>query len=191
MTIDAGPRSASGRFLLRTPPGLHDLLRREAREAGLSLNELCVRRLSTPAGALAGWPDSAAAVARAAALVGDDLLGVLVFGSWARGAARSDSDVDLLVVLEAPRRVSRELYRAWDETPLAWGGHPVEPHFVHLPAPGERVAGLWAEVAIDGVVLYARDPRIPIRLGEVRRDIVDGRIVRRVVHGQPYWVEVA
>jgi predicted nucleotidyltransferase len=191
MTTDAEHRAASGRFLVRTPPGLHDLLRREAREAGLSLNELCVRRLATPAGALAGWPQVAEVVARATAVVGDDLIGVVVFGSWARGAARADSDVDVLLVLESARPIARDLYRAWDESPLSWGSRPVEPHFVHLPAPGERVAGLWAEVAIDGVVLYARDPRIPIRLGQVRRDVVDGRIVRRVVHGQPYWVEAA
>jgi hypothetical protein len=35
-------------------------------------------------------------------------------------------------------------------------------------------------------------PGVPFEAGlNKRRDIVAGRIVRRVVHGQPYWTAVA
>jgi hypothetical protein len=54
-----------------------------------------------------------------------------------------------------------------------------------------RLSGLWAEAAVDGVVLYDRDLSVSRRLVEVRNRIVAGEIVRRRVHGQPYWVEAA
>jgi hypothetical protein len=40
-------------------------------------------------------------------------------------------------------------------------------------------------------VLFERDFRISSKLVQVRHDIVSGRIVRRIAHGQPYWTEVA
>jgi hypothetical protein len=50
---------------------------------------------------------------------------------------------------------------------------------------------MWAEVAIDGIVLFERGLRLTEHLVRVRRDIAAGRLVRRMVHGQPYWTEVA
>lgn len=38
--------------------------------------------------------------ARASAHFGTDLVGVLLFGSWARGEATAASDIDALVVVE-------------------------------------------------------------------------------------------
>jgi hypothetical protein len=53
------------------------------------------------------------------------------------------------------------------------------------------VTGLWAEAALDGVVLFERGLVVSKRLAAVRRDIVAGRLVRRLAHGQPYWAAVA
>lgn len=39
--------------------------------------------------------------------------------------------------------------------------------------------------------LYDRGFTLARRLARLRRDIAEGRIVRREVHGQPYWVQVA
>jgi hypothetical protein len=99
--------------------------------------------------------------------------------------------VDLLVVVGPRVALSRRLYRAWDESPVVWDDRTVEPHFVHLPEPGRTVAGIWAEVSLDGIVLFERGLRLSRRLSAVRADIAEGRIVRRVVHGQPYWTEAA
>jgi hypothetical protein len=82
------------------------------------------------------------------------------------------------------------LYLAWDEAPIWWNGHRVEPHFVHLPDLERTTLGLWAEAAVDAIILFTRDLTLPSRLARVRNDIAAGRIVRRVVHGQPYWTEV-
>jgi predicted nucleotidyltransferase len=182
---------ASGRFVLRLSPGLHAALRRAARDAGVSLNDYCARKLALPAGNPLIFGGATAVVERAAALFAADLIAVVAYGSWARGEALSTSDVDVLVVVEAGAPITRELYRRWDATPLEWDGRPVEPHFVHLRGAEERTTGLWAEAAIDGIVLFERGTQVSARLAQARRDIVAGRLVRRVVHGQPYWAEVA
>ncbi len=183
----AGP---SGRFVLRIEPGLHEALRTAARACDLSLNDYCARRLAAPASEC-GVADAAHALARAASLFGDVLVGIVAFGSWVRGEAGTTSDVDLLVVLETRVPLTRDLYRRWDETPVTWDGHRVEPHFVHLPDSRTVTGGAWAEAAIDGVVIFERRFSVSQRLAAVRRHVLSGRLVRRVVHGQPYWAEVA
>jgi predicted nucleotidyltransferase len=184
-------REASGRFLLRVRPGLHAALRAAARGAGLSLNDYCARKLAAPAGNPTALAGATAVVERAAELFGEDLLAVVAYGSWARGEATAASDVDVLVVVAPTAPLTRALYRRWDERPLVWGGRPVEPHFVRLRAADEGTTGLWAEAAIDGIVLFERGVETSARLAEIRRAIMAGRLVRRVVHGQPYWAEVA
>jgi predicted nucleotidyltransferase len=187
----ASDSELSGRFVLRIDPGLHAALRVSAEEMGVSLNEYCARKLAAPVGNLVPSTLGSDAVQYASSLFGESLVGVVVFGSWARAELQEDSDVDLLVGVEKTLPLTRELYHRWDEAPIRWQGHRVEPHFVHLPAPDRLAVGLWAEVAVDGIVLYTRDFRLPETLARVRRDIADGRIVRRMVHGQPYWIEAA
>jgi hypothetical protein len=182
---------ASGRFLLRIDAELHAALRRTAREVGLSLNDYCARTLAAPPGSAAGVRPAADVVRRAAALFGGRLVGVAVYGSWARGDDEASSDVDVLVVVDRDVRLTRELYRRWDETPIAWDGRPVEPHLVHCPEAGDPPSGLWAEVAIDGLILFERGVQLSRALIRVRRDVLAGRLVRRVVHGQPYWAEAS
>jgi hypothetical protein len=179
----------SGRFVLRLPPALHAALRDAARASGLSLNQYCVRKLASSTRAL----DLAAAeaVARALAVAGEDLVGVAVFGSWSRLQASAGSDVDLLIVIRPDAEITRSLYEAWDRGPVRWAGHAVEPHFVHLPAPGQRISGLWAEVAVDGIVLFEPGLELSRHLVGLRHRIVSGGWVRRFAQGQPYWVEVA
>ena len=176
----------AGRLLLRLPVALHRTLKRAAAGESISLNEYCVRRLTVGAG-LAAQPSAAAVMVRAMAAGGDALVGVIVYGSWARGEAGPASDIDLLVVLDAARPLTRILYRDWDADPVTWDGRPVDPHFVHLPE-GGPASGVWGEAAIDGVILFESGLRLSAVLAQVRRDIVAGRLVRRIAHGQPYWV---
>lgn len=177
----------SGRFVLRIDPRLHAALREAAEASGLSLNEYCARKLASPAGGVVG--PAAEAVRRAVAVTGASLQGVVAYGSWARDELARTSDVDLLIVVSRELPVTRGLYTTWDESPLTWKGHAVEPHFVSLPRKGERVSGLWAEAALDGVVLFERGFEVSRRLVEVRHRILEGRFERRRSHGQPYWVE--
>ena len=180
----------SGRFVLRMPPALHAALHDAARDRGLSLNAYCVRRLAAAWSGVAADQDAAALLTRARAVVGDALAAVVLHGSWVRGEAGPASDVDALLVVEPHLALTRALYRAWDAQPVTWRGRRVDPHFVH-PAADEGFSGLWAEVALDGTVLFDREWMLSARLARLRRAIADGRLVRRVVHGQPYWTEAA
>jgi hypothetical protein len=179
----------SGRFVLRIDPDLHASLREAAKKAGVSLNELCSRSLTLPPVLL---PDGILdGVRRARDLLGEDIRGVVAFGSWARDELVEGSDIDLLIVLDPECRIDRSLYRAWDRLPLAWAGYSIEPHFVHLPEEGRRITGLWAEVSIDGIVLFDAELSLSRRMAEIRRRIASGEVVRRWEGGHPYWVGVA
>jgi hypothetical protein len=179
-------RPASGRFVLRLAPDLHAELRGAAAGAGLSLNDYCARKLALPSCLQDVQEEVKEAVGRATRLFEENLEGIAAFGSWARGESGQGSDLDLLVVLDKSVPLRRELYRQWDEQ-----GRdvklPLEPHFVHLPAPQKTVAGVWAEVALEGIILFERGFLLSKRLVAVRQDIASGRLVRRFAHGQPYW----
>lgn len=180
-------RPPSGRFVLRIDPGLHASLREAARAAGTSLNEYCARKLASSA--VRADEAVSGVVERATSVLRDSLLGIVVFGSWARGEHAARSDVDVLVIPEKSVEITRELYRRWDAGPgLSWHGHPVEPHFARLPPEPVGISGLWAEVALDGLVLFERDFVVSRRLSGLRRTILAGRISRRLAQGRPYWV---
>jgi hypothetical protein len=159
---------------------------------GLSLNQLCLRALSeyvsagriaeaasTP-GAEAPWLQAARRV------LGEELLGAVLFGSEARGEARADSDIDLLLVAGPAVPLTRRLYSLWDEQ---LGGDPHSPHFVHLPSSVTGAGSLWLEAAVEGAVLYDREGRVGRFLGRLRRAMAAGRLRRKTAYGQPYWVK--
>lgn len=174
-------------FVLRVPAALHRRLQKAARHAGISLNEYCVRRLGAGGTGVALHPDAGALVARAVDVAGDALLGIVLHGSWIRGTAGPSSDVDALIVIDRRCALTRSLYSAWDTEPVRWEGRLVDPHFVHLPETPVP-AGVWAEASVEGVVLFEIDAHVSNALAAVRREIANGRLMRRVVHGQPYWV---
>ena len=180
-------RPPSGRFIVRVDPELHALLRDAARTAGTSLNRYCARKLAAPASTLDG--DAVAIVQRGRTILGDSLLGVVAFGSWTRGDESPSSDLDILLVADDGVAITRELYRRWEaEPPLSWQGHPVSPHFVHMRPGYDPVSGFWAEVALDGIVVFDPEWVVSRYLVTLRRRISDGEIKRRVVGGHAYWV---
>lgn len=180
------PAPRIARVLLRLPARLHRALARSAAAAELSFNEFCVRRLSAPA-----HPDDTSAlrslvVDRACEAFGDRLFGVVVLGSWARGEAAADSDIDVLIVIDPELPLTRELYRSWDRVPLSFEGRAIDAHFVHPSGKGAPPTAVWCEAAVDGLVWFDRGGTTT-RLAEVRRAIAEGRVVRGTAHGQPYW----
>jgi len=182
--LDAKP---SGRFVVRLDPGLHVALRAEAAARGTSLNALCADLLAD--GQRGRCNDEFdAAVKSAVAVFGVDLVGIVAFGSWARGEATTGSDIDILLVLVPSVAITREVYRRWDRiaTPTI-DGRVVDVHIVALPVGDERFSSLWAEVARDGIVAFDRGHRLSRYLGKVRRQLLGGRHHRALAHGQPYW----
>lgn len=177
----------SGRFLLRIEPRLHASLQASARAAGLSLNEYCRRSLASPGSSPGAGRPASDVVERAASLFAGALVGVLLYGSHARGEAETTSDVDVLIVVDRSVNITRGLYRRWDESPVSFEGRPVDPHFAHLPEATERASGLWAELALDGIVIFERGLELSRALVRIRREVAAHGLLRRVVHGQPYW----
>lgn len=175
------------RVLLRLPADLHRTLVKAAADVDLSFNEFCVRRLRAPSDASGVSVVRALVVSRARAAFGDRLLGVLVLGSWARGEAAATSDIDVLIAIDPGTALTRDLYRAWDADPLEVEGRAIDAHFAHPSAAASAPTAVWCEAAIDGIVWFDRDGAMAIRLGEVRRLIAEGRVVRAFAHGQPYW----
>ena len=180
----------SGRFVVRIPPSLHRVLRKEAEDRGISLNAHCSDLLARGA-AIADTPLGSRGSDRQpwlndlAEMLGGALVGVVLFGSTARGDARAGSDADLLVVLEPSAPLNRQLYARWD----AIGAADVfSPHFVRLPDRVEDAGSLWLEAAIDGILLQDGNGRIAMLLGQIRRRIAGGRLSRGMAHGHPYWV---
>lgn len=155
------------------------------------VTHLAANRLAGPLLELATSAPIVEAVERAAVLFDDALVGVVLYGSFARGEMRAGSDVDLLIVLDAAVPLTRSLYRVWDERPSCREGGSVDAHFAHLPAAGARLSGFWAEIARDGIVIRERGLAVSSRLSELRRELLDGRLERRIVHGQPCWVDAA
>lgn len=187
-TIRTKPeKPPSGRFVIRIEPELHATLRRGAKDAGVSLNEYCTRKLAAPEHHGAGPFEEA--IRRASGTFGKQLVGVIAYGSWARNELTDRSDVDLLLVLTPDCSITRELYRAWDETLMHWGSHRVETHFVHLLQEDDRVTGVWAEIAAEGIVMFERGFEISRLLTRIRRGILARHLIRRRSQGQPYWVE--
>ena len=181
--------SASGKFVLRLDARLHGLLRDDALTAGTSLNDWCGRMLAAPG---AGGVDAASgAVLAIRSRLGNDLEGVIVYGSFARGELSTGSDVDLLVVLRQGVAITRSLYREWEEAVPDWNGREIDLHFVHLPTAADRVSGSWAEAAVCGIVLYDRALEVSRRLIGIRERIAAGGLVRRMSQGQPYWIHEA
>jgi predicted nucleotidyltransferase len=177
---------SSGKFIVRMTKVLHSALKREAAAADCSLNELCVNRLRLPSG-LESLPSHLAdAIGNLTDIAGPSLLGIVVFGSWARQDHNAASDIDVLVVLKPSTKITRDLYRIWEHREPA--DSKVEPHFVTLPDLNERVTGLWAEVSLDGLVIFDGHLRVQRYLQYARHLIRSGKLVAKRLHGQNYWV---
>ena len=118
-------------------------------------------------------------------MLGTSLLGVLLFGSVARGEEHDGSDIDLLIVIARERPLTRLLYRQWDE---AWPEAAYSPHFVHLPQSIEKAGSVWLEAAVDGIIPDEGDGSVRRFLGQLRKAMAAGRLVRRTAHGHAYWI---
>ena len=125
-------------------------------------------------------------VQAASAVLGDDLVGVVLFSSLARGEANASSDVDLLVVTSRRVPLGRRLYLAWDEV---CSDQTVNPHFAQVPATVLSAGSLWYEIAIDGIVLLESGKQVSDVLRKIRKAIADRLIERKDAYGHGYWIK--
>jgi len=193
----------SGKFVLRLPPGLHGALRTAASDRGLSLNRYCVELLKQGLQDLraAAGPDErlgsgvvpARVLDRIGKVYGKALEGIILFGSAARGLLWQSSDIDLLIVLGQGKPIERQLYRIWDDRlagRLQALPNKIAPQFVAMPERMGEAGGIWFDAALEGVVLVDPLLRLSRLMGLLRQEMLAGRVVRKLVHGQPYWVRL-
>ena len=82
---------------------------------------------------------------------------IILFGSWARGEAREDSDIDLLVVLpnvEHKRRAAIEIMRALNGLPISKDVIVATPEEIRKR--GKVVGNILRPALQEGKVIYER-----------------------------------
>jgi len=86
-----------------------------------------------------------------------DPLQIILFGSWARGQARPDSDLDLLVVLpsvENNRQAAVEVLRALNGLPISKDVIVTTP--AEIAARGKVIGNVLRRALREGRVVYER-----------------------------------
>lgn len=177
-------KSYSGKFVIRMTPQLHEELHYESERSGNSLNELCLNYLQN--GLLLDRTirdDFPELLLKLKTKFKESLIGVVLFGSQARGDAHDNSDTDVLVALDEKIPIVRDLYKETEDSPFSI-------HFTRFPNLPEDAGSIWLESAIDGKILYDQEDRLAIMLNRLRRKIAEGKVVRKVTHGQGYWVNL-
>ncbi|MCL5611445.1 MAG: nucleotidyltransferase domain-containing protein [Chloroflexi bacterium] len=84
-------------------------------------------------------------------------LRIILFGSWARGEARPDSDVDLLVVLpevEHKRRTAIEILRVLNGVPISKDIVVTTPE--EIKERGRVVGNILLPALTEGKIIYER-----------------------------------
>ena len=114
----------------------------------------------------------------------DNFIGLLLFGSQARGDAHDTSDTDLLLVVSGAVKIDRSLYRLWD----ARLPENISIQIAHLPSVPREAGSLWLECAMDARILYDPSGRIANFLEQAKQYITSGNVVRCTTHGQGFWV---
>jgi len=99
----------------------------------------------------------------------DDLLGVVVFGSVARGEADRKSDIDLFVVVEGDRTTARrrvtDVVSDLSERQFDGDRYALEP-YVECAASARRAGSKLCEIFTEGITVYGSE-----RLQSIRKAV--------------------
>lgn len=169
-------------FLLRLPLNLYERLKSDANKRELSVNSYSKQILMCGA----PFPEIFISIqSLLLSLFPEDIVGILIFGSFARGEAFDSSDIDVLLIINSSIPIERDLYEKVDRLKL--GGREISVTIVHLPKEVSDVGSLWLEVALDGIVIYDPDIKVSQFLMLVKQYILKGSVQRRISYGVPYW----
>lgn len=176
---------------MRVPPQLHKRLSDMAKSQKLSLNQVCLYLINNGF----NLPEKNALLKKLQTATkkinthfGNNLLGIVLFGSKARGDSSDSSDIDLLLILDKNIPITRSLYSWWDSSNLWQEDEQLSPHFVSLPEDLDKVSGLWLEVAVEGKILYQKNNIVDKLFLKLKELINNGSIRRYISNGHPYWV---
>lgn len=168
-------------LFLRVEPDLNKKLKGLSEQANQSLNEYCISALESSIGDGIEFDEFKQITTKAKKLFKDSLKAIIVFGSYARGDNTSESDIDVLLVLDC--KINRELYSRWDMEEDQVSNLSI--HFSALPK--QSLSGFWCEIALEGVTIFDKDLSVSRFLIALRNKILSGEFVARYSHGHRYW----
>ncbi len=183
-------KSKKEALFLRIEPELGSALRTQAEQGECSLNEWCseILRRSVNRGGFEFYEDDTLVHVKNSAknIFSDSLKSIILFGSYARGDHTSESDIDILLVLDKKVKITRKLYSQFDE--VSSFSDKVSIHFVTVPDIADSLSGLWCEIALEGIVLFDRDLYVSRLLIVLRKRIMEGEYESKFSHGHRYWI---
>jgi len=122
-------------------------------------------------------------------LLGDELVGFVLFGSWARGEAREDSDVDVLVVLKSLKGMEARafVYKVVAER-VKRAVTLVDARADELFKEGLELTPLLFNILVDGIVVYDKTGRLEELAAKARQLVEEMGLVRyRTSDGKYGW----
>jgi uncharacterized protein len=122
---------------------------------------------------------------------GSNLVSVVLFGSWARGQAQLDSDVDLLIVANTLPRSRLERFRLWYGAANEVSRELARRLAVILLTRDEarETRAFYLDLVEEGVLLHDRDRFFTGVLERLRQRLaVLGAKRVKDRDGHPYWV---
>lgn len=119
--------------------------------------------------------------------LGADLVSIALFGSQARGEARTESDWDLLVIAHhLPEKPLQRHFRLKALLPEDWRARVAI--LAKTPVEFEaRLPSLYLDIALDGVVLYDAQGYLHKRLAYIRELVSRLGLRRERVNGDWMW----
>jgi predicted nucleotidyltransferase len=111
--------------------------------------------------------------------LGDELLGLMLFGSWARGEAKEDSDIDVLVVLRSLKgmKARSAVYRAVARR-VGRAVTLIDVRADELFKEELELTPLLLNALVDGVVIYDRTGKLGELASKARRLVEAAGLVR-------------
>lgn len=120
--------------------------------------------------------------------LGPDLIAIVLYGSWARGESRPESDMDLLVIA---RNLPRDRFER-----VTYIHRPVVGRFqqrisVLAKEPGEfegYFPSLYLDIGLDGIILYDPKGYMAGKLARIREIIEEAGLYRVRCDGELMWL---
>jgi len=121
--------------------------------------------------------------------LGDDLIGLVLFGSAARGEMRETSDVDILLIAQnLPEERYERIQFLRKGLPSAGLGHPV--CFIAY-TPEEFLSGFpsfYLDLGLDGIILYDTDGFLEEKLERIRQITKESDLIRKRYGKEMFWM---